>query len=224
MDHAGVKDEMAYQLVLYTKRLKRDIESQLTQNKASSSGGAGTARVSGSLESWLSTNWTSQSSPTSAASPGFSSTGVVAPTDATTQVTVTEANVASIIRQCYTQGGDPNTIMVGPFQKTKVSRFAGLNSAQAQTITGGKPITIVAGADAYASDFGRFNIVVNRFQREKTLFVLDFDYWGVAYLRKFQTDNLAKTGDADRKAILAEYTLVSKNQAASGKVADLTSS
>lgn len=224
MDHAGVKDEMAYQLVNYGKRLKRDVESQLTQNKASATGGSGTARVSGSLESWLSTNWTTQSSATSAASPGFSTTGVIAPTDASVQVTVTEANVKSIIRQCYVSGGSPNTIMVGPFQKSKVSGFAGLNSAQAQTITGGKPITIVAGADAYASDYGTLKIMINRFSRERTLLVLDFDYWGVAYLRKFQTENLAKTGDADRKAILTEYVLVSKNEAASGKVADLTSS
>lgn len=223
-NHAGVKDEMAYQLTLFSKRLKRDMESQLTQNKASSSGGAGTARVSGSLESWLSSNWTTQSSATSAASPGFSTTGVVAPTDATTQVTVTEANVKSIIRQCYTAGGNPDTIMVGPFQKTKVSGFAGISSTQFQTQTAGKVATIVAGADTYVSDFGTLKIVPNRFQRERTLFVLDMDFWGIAYLRKYQTTKLAKTGDADRMALLAEYTLVSKNQASSGKVTDLTSS
>jgi hypothetical protein len=34
---------------------------------------------------------------------------------------------------------------------------------------------------------------------------------------------LAKTGDTDRKQILSEYTLVSRNEKASGGVFDLTS-
>ena len=224
VDRAGVADEMAFQLTKFSARLKRDMESQLTQNKASTTGGAGSARVSGSLESWLSTNWTTMSSPTSAASPGFSSTGVVAPTDATIQVTVSEANVKSIIRQCYTQGGEPDQIMVGPFQKTKVASFAGISSTQFQTQTDGEAATIVAGANWYVSDFGTFKLVPNLFQRERTVLVLDMDYWAIAYLRRFEKNKLAKTGDADRMSILTEYTLVSRNEAASGKVADCTSS
>ena len=224
LNHAGVKDEMAYQLVNYGKRLKRDMESQLTQNKASSAAGSASARTSGSLESWLSTNWTTLGSAAPAASPGFSSTGVVAPTDETIQTTVTEAAVKSIIRQCYVAGGKPTWIMAGPFQKSKVAAFAGISATQFQTQTGGKVATIVAGADTYVSDYGTLKILINLFQRERTLFTLDMDCWAIAYLRKFQQSKLAKTGDADRMAILTEYTLVSRQEAASGKVADLTSS
>jgi hypothetical protein len=43
-------------------------------------------------------------------------------------------------------------------------------------------------------------------------------------LRPFQVQDLAKTGDAEKKQLLVEYTLVSKNEAASGKIADLTTS
>jgi hypothetical protein len=48
--------------------------------------------------------------------------------------------------------------------------------------------------------------------------------WGVAFLRDFQLMDLAKTGDATKQALLAEYTLVSKNEKASGGVFDLTTS
>ena len=42
-------------------------------------------------------------------------------------------------------------------------------------------------------------------------------------LYKRQVDfELAKTGDAEKRMMLAELTLVSQNQAASGKIADLT--
>jgi hypothetical protein len=50
------------------------------------------------------------------------------------------------------------------------------------------------------------------------------EYWAVAYLRPFQQFALAKVGDSDQRQILAEYTLVSRNQAASGKVTDCATS
>lgn len=221
---AGIKDEMAHQLVVFTKRIKRDMESQLTQNKASNAGGAGSARISGSVEAWLASNWTSQGSGGSPSSSGFQSGIVQAPVDNSAQGTLTEANVKTIIRACYTAGGQPDTIMVGPFNKTKVSGFAGISSTQFQTATKGEVATIVAAADTYVSDFGKLMVVPNRFQRDRTLLVLDMDYWAIAYLRKFQQNPLAKTGDSDRKQILSEYTLVSRQEAASGKVVDLVTS
>jgi len=43
-------------------------------------------------------------------------------------------------------------------------------------------------------------------------------------LRNFQTHELAKTGDNTHMLLLVEGGLVSRNEAASGIVADLTSS
>ena len=52
--------------------------------------------------------------------------------------------------------------------------------------------------------------------------VLDMDYWGVSFLRNITRVPLAKTGDSDKEMLLVEYTLESKNQAASGKITDIT--
>ena len=220
---AGRKDELAYQLVLYGKRMKRDMEAQLTQNKASTAGGAGSARQSGSLESWLSSNWTSLGSGGSPSSSGFQSGIVGAPTDNSAQGTISEAGIKAIIRACWTAGGSPDTIMVGPFNKTKFSGFSGILTNNVVQKANGQA-TIVAAADSYVSDFGAMKVVPNRFQRDRTAFVLDMEYWAVGYLRPFMQFPLAKTGDSEPRQILAEYTLISKNQAASGKVADLTTS
>jgi hypothetical protein len=50
--------------------------------------------------------------------------------------------------------------------------------------------------------------------------------WAIAFLpgRKMVSVSLAKTGDSDRRQILSEYTLVSRNEKASGGVFDLTTS
>ena len=43
----------------------------------------------------------------------------------------------------------------------------------------------------------------------------------LAYLRPFQTIELAKTGDSEKTQLLAELTLEMRNEAAHGIVADL---
>ncbi len=221
--HAGVKDELAYQLVIYSKRIKRDMEAQLTQNKASNAGSSVSARQSGSLESWLSTNVTSLGSGGAPSSSGFQAGIVIAPIDNSLQGTVTEAAVKAIIRAAWTQGGNPDTIMTGPFNKTKVSGFSGILTNNIFQKAGGQA-TIIAAADSYVSDYGTHRVIPNRFNRDRTICVLDMDYWSVAYLRTFRQFPLAKVGDSDQRQLLAEYALVSKQQAASGKVADLTTS
>jgi hypothetical protein len=56
--------------------------------------------------------------------------------------------------------------------------------------------------------------------------VLEMDKWAVAYLngRNMISIPLAKTGDSDRRQILAEYALVARNEKASGGVFDNTAS
>ena len=57
---------------------------------------------------------------------------------------------------------------------------------------------------------------------DETAFVVDPDMAAVAYLRPFQTNELAKTGDSEMTQLLAELTLEVKNEAAHGIIADIT--
>jgi len=54
--------------------------------------------------------------------------------------------------------------------------------------------------------------------------IVDTEMFATGFLRPFQTQELAKTGDAEKRLLLAEWTLVSKNEAASSTLADLTTS
>jgi hypothetical protein len=55
------------------------------------------------------------------------------------------------------------------------------------------------------------------------VFVLDTEYASVAYLRPFQTVELAKTGDAEKRMLLVEWGLKVMNEKAHGAVYDLNS-
>lgn len=219
MDTAGREDEFDYQVSKRSKELKRDLEYALTRNQPSTVGGAGTAQMLASVESWLSSNKTSAGQGTAQTTPGYSSGTVAAPTDSTTAGTLVEAMLKNVIQLCYTAGGNPTTLMVGPATKVKTSTFTGIATQYQQA--DGKSAVIVSGADTYISNFGRHTIVPNRFMRDQNILVLDMDYWALGELRPFGSVNLAKTGDSDKKQIKGEYTLISRNQGASGKVTDI---
>ena len=219
VDRAGRSQEMAYQMAKKSKELKRDLEATLCANQARVQGNATLARKFGALGSWIATNDVigGTGSPAGASPTG---NGSNARTDAGTQAALTEANLNLAIRNAWTEGGEPNMIMVGPFNKAKITTFVG-NATKYKDVQDKKIINAV---DVYVSDFGELTVVPNRFQRDKDVWVLDMDMWEVAYLRDFQQHELAKTGDSDKRQLLVECTLVSKNQKASAMVADCTTS
>ena len=203
------------------------MEFILTTNQAASAGGAGTARTLASLESWLSTNKTTQGvSASGATTPGASGSPAIpttAPTDASTAGTFTKANLDAIIKEVWTAGGDPTVIMVGPHNRTVVSGFTGISTLDTRA-DAGMDITLIGAIDFYKSNYGILKVVPNRFQRDQTAFVLDMEYWAVSFLRPMELNPLAKTGDSEKRQMLTEYTLLSRNEGASGKVTDLTTS
>lgn len=222
---AGRRNEMSYQIMKRSKELKRDMEAVLTQNHGSSVGGTGTARQLAAAESWL-TQFFASGTGGAGTTPGYqTSTGLVTtPTDDTVPGTFEVADLKSIIKTVWTSGGDPTVIMVGAFNKQLVSGFAGIATLYREATATHNGTRIIGAADVYVSDFGEHRVVPNRFMRAKTALVLDMDYWAVAYLRKFEQIEIARTGDAIKREILSEYTLECRNTLASGKVADLTSS
>ena len=213
VDKAGRASEIAYQIAKRAKELKRDMEAMLTTNNAEVAGNASTARELGSLRAWVATN------DDMGASGSSGGAGNTAATDGTQRV-FTESALKSVIKSVWNAGGDPTMIMVGPFNKQKLSGFTG-NSTR---FDAGADATLYTSVDVYASDFGQLQVVPNRFSRDRDAWVLDMNYWGIAFLRDFSMHELAKTGDTDKRQLLVEATLESRNEAASGVVADLTTS
>ena len=214
VDSAGRGDEFDYQILKAGKALKRDMESSLLANNAAVTGNDTTARELGGIESWIATN---DDFGATGASP--TGDGTDARTDGT-QRAFAESDLKEVLADCFDSGGDPNMIMVGSFNKQAMSAFSG-NATRQTDSTDQKLVTAIK---IYVSDFGELQVQTNRFQRSRSALVLDMDMWAMATLREFTQTPLAKTGDSDRVQILSEYTLESRNEAASGGVFDLTTS
>ena len=219
VDKAGRKSEKAYQLAKASSEIKRDMETSVLSNQIAANGDSSTARKLGGLQAWLNTNYSGGTDGVAG------SLGTTARVNGTNR-TFTEALLQSVVKSVYAAGGNPKVLMVNPAHKQVVSAFTGI-AAQRFMAPSNTPTTIVSAADVYLSDFGAISIVPNRFMTstnscDETAFVLDPDMAAIAYLRPFQTNELAVTGDNESTQLLAEYTLEVKNQAAHGIIADLT--
>jgi len=218
VEHAGRDNEMAYQEMLKGLELKRDMESILVgTNQAKNAGNSSTARLTASVLSWIKSNTSrgaTGADPSAADGTGTRTDGA--------QRAFTEANLKTVLQSIWNNGGKPDTIMTGGFNKQVFSAFTG----RATPIEETKRKKITASVDAYESDFGTLKVVANRFSRPRDVLILQMEMWALAYLngRKMVSVPLAKTGDSERKEVLSEYALEARNEKASGGVFDNTTS
>ena len=223
---AGRRNELLYQVDKRTREMKRDMERAISWNRASQAGSRATARKLAGFEAWIETN---ASRGTGGLDGGWTTSTkiVAAATDATTtnRRTFTEARFKEAIRSCWDATGEsPPLAIVGSHNKQVASGFDGI-ATQYQQQSGNpgssRGIAILGAADWYVSDFGKHRIVPSHRSRPRSALLVQPKHWEMRYLRPFKVVPLAKTGDADKKQLLAEATLVCFNEKSSGVVADL---
>jgi len=220
---------IAQQIVLKMKELKRDMEGMLLDNVAASAASSGNARITAGFPAFLKTNTVfvaGGADPTlSGTTEGYPN---AAATAGTTPVVFSEANLNQIIQEVWTEGGKASIIMCNSGNKRRISTAFTGNSTRYKDAIDKK---LVASIDFYDSDFGELTVVPNRFQRTNNpagannsynVFVLDPDYYAVAFLDEVQQKPLAETGHSISRLIWCEYGLQVDNEKAHGVIRDTT--
>jgi len=222
---AGRKSELKRELKKKGVELKKDMEYALLQNNASVSGNGTTPRELGGFPAWLEAN---AERGAGGADGGFNSgTGLVDAATNGTQRAFAKAELDAVIQQTYQSGGNPSTVMLSPYNKRVFSGFAGIAELRSNQGQGSKgQLTIFAGADMYVSDFGVLTVVPNRVMSTdaataRNVLVIDPDKAAVGIFDDIQMHDVAKVGDAERRVLNVEYTLIMKNEAAHGVIADV---
>lgn len=211
---AGLSNQYNYQMAQRTKEIKKDLEFALLSNQIEASG---ETRQMRGLPCWL-----TNTDNISLGASGAAATSAKAATAGTARNTA-ESLIVPVLTGIYNNGGNPNTLMAAPNIRVKLS----------EVLTGGatkyketKEKKVTATVDVYVSDFGDLKIIPNRVQAFETYsktvaYILDPQYWKVAYLRGFKEQKLAVTGDLMSGFINVECTLEARNPDSSGMVADL---
>ena len=197
---AGLEDEFAYQLEKRMKEIATDVEKALIAGTANS-GASGTARRLKGILAWITTNV---------------ETGTGTGSEA-----LSEAMYNNLLQDIWDAGGRPDVTVVNSFQKRKISAFSTSNTRYLNMNDEKRLVNSVA---VYESDFGVQEIELDPFMTTSVAAVLQSDLWAVAVLDGISVVDVAKVGDADRKALVGELTLEARNQAGSGQITGLTTS
>ena len=214
VDAAGRADEMAYQIAKKSKELKKDMEFDIIEPNVQAAGSATAARELGSIPTWIKTNGDAGTSGTLSTGSGTDLPG------SGTDRALTEAILKTVIKEVYVSGGEMDMLVCPPSVKQVIS---GLN-ANTTRFGPAESKTEFAAIDVYSSDFGDVKVVPNRVMATtdaKDVFLIQRDMMATAYLRDFQIQDLAKTGDSEKKQLLVEYTLEMRNEAAHGIILDI---
>lgn len=207
VDNAGMRELLGYHTARAGKELKRDMESAMLGNSPASAGSSVSARVSGGVPNWIysanhikltgQTVW-STTAPVSgfptATIPGASTTAY------------TETDLKAQLSQAWSCGGEVDTILCNASTYNTISGFTGL-ATRFRDVGSKQQAQIIGAADVYVSAFGSHNIQLSRYILSASCYTLDMKTWAVDYLRPFQTMEIAKIGDAERRMLLSEWTL-----------------
>ncbi|MUV13586.1 SU10 major capsid protein [Noviluteimonas gilva] len=206
--------------------LKKDIEWASLDNGAFVAGDASTARQMRGLYGWVATNNELGVAGSPAAPVIATNTAPVAGT----LRALTEAVFKSLILKVYNSGGKAEVFMVKPTHKQIVSAFTG-NVTRFNDVSS-KAVRLQTSFSVYGHDFGETKIVPNRVMGQGTTvtnaglantgYLIDPEQIELGVLRPFQSQQLAKVGDAENHLILTECTLIVKEEKALGAYRDIT--
>lgn len=211
---AGIDDMMAYQMSKKSLALRKDMEAIMLGNQGAVVGNTTTARKLRSFNAWISGNGSrgtggaDSTGATYAATDGNATNGLRA---------FTEDLLKDAILDAFTDGGEPNLVLVGPAAKQAFSTFTGRSTSQVIV----EQNKVVGAAELYASDFGVLKVVPNRTQRVRDAWVVDTSKVAVSFLRAFEPQKLGRVGDAVTRDLISEYTLEVRAPDAHALVADL---
>jgi hypothetical protein len=219
LSKAGRASEMAYQVLRVAKEQKLDIEKALFANNARVAGNSTTARELAGAPAWLITN-TSYGANEGADPTGD---GTDARTDETTTLTAfDQTKFDTVMQSIWVSGGRPDVVYLSAFQMNKALGFTGNNNQRSQVQAGDEKV--IKSLAVYVTPWGTVEFMPTRENRSRDVFIMQKDMWAVGVLRPTKNTELAKTGDATKRQVVTELTLVCKNEAANGGIFDNTTS
>jgi hypothetical protein len=217
LSKAGKNREMGYQMLLVAREQNLDVEAALFANTAKNVGANGTARVLAGAPCWMTTNVDFQSGNSGANPTGD---GTDTRTDDGTPTAFSQTKFDAVMQSIWENGGRPDTCYLSAFQMNVALGFTGNNNQRANVVAGDE--RVVNSLSIYLTPWGQVAFQPSRENRSRDVHIFQDDMWEIAELRPARNTPLGVTGDSERRQLVQELTLVCKNEAASGIIADNT--
>jgi len=125
----------------------------------------------------------------------------------------------------YTQGGNPDYMFCGAFNKLNIDNFQGI-VPNYQIVNDSDPLALIGSVDVYNGGLGqKLKIMPDRFMRAQDIFGLQMDMLRLAELMPLTSLPLARTGLLNEKEdVGTEWTMAVRQEAACFAIYDLNTS
>lgn len=226
VNKAGPDDELARQIGLKGTALRRDMESIIFNNQAKVLDNGTAAPLLAGLPAWIA-GTTDGRADRGGTGTDPTGDGTDAAGDGTARA-LTESGLLDIITAIYgVSSVRPNCTFMHHTIKQKFSTF--LFSTNARVATqyqdqGANPrggVQVVGAVDTWVTDFGVLDIVPDRFQRQRDVFVKNTSWIDVADFDPMSVATIGRRSDTDERMIVSDYTLVPRNRSTLGVYADV---
>ncbi len=219
VEKAGRDKELAYQKVLKSLELRRDIEKSIGDTDVARDGSD--PRKSASLSCWI-TNGSVGASGAFATGDG---------TDAVTGGTdraLTLQLIEDGMQAAWEDGGNPKMLVASATNRANFSNLtASSNLVNNQVnMTQAKEVTYVGSTSVFLTDFGTLEVAPSRFLGNDRVFMIDPDFASLCTIngRNFAENQIAPTGDAEKFQIVTEWALKVQAPKAHAMILDLNGS
>lgn len=219
VEKAGRDREVAYQKVLKSLELRRDIEKSIGDTDQARSGTD--PRKSAGLTSWI-TNGSVGASGAFATGDGTDT-----PTGGTDRA-LTLALIEDGMQDAWTDGGNPKLLCASATNRANFSDLSASGNLVSNDVnmTQAKATTYVGSTSVFLTDFGTLDVAPSRFLGNDRIFLLDPDFASVCTLngRNFAENEIAATGDSEKFQIVTEWSLKVQAPKAHAMILDLNGS
>lgn len=219
------QNSMGRAIMKSMKEYKRDVEFDLLGRQGSSAGATNSAAASAGVCAWIfgvgaaaPGNTIYGAGNTAGTTPSYASAAVVGQTDGTTAASaIVLADITNAAELAWTDGGEPDVILASASQKKYIDALASL-ATRTVDVGATEKLSIQNSANVIVTSFGTFKVVMSRYLNRTTTLLLQMDMWAMGQLRPPKVKDMAKTGDATKKLIVGEYTLIARNPNSSAKL------
>lgn len=219
VDFYGRASEMAYQMTKKAQELKRDIETTICSVARQQSGGqhsciiedtdnvdgGAAANTDDGVRQFANFKQQVIDNPFGASRTIYDFDGVL-----------TESKMNDMMEQLWLNGGEPSLLICNGNVANALADFAtsngtsGLAGRYRESGQGTKLVNVV---DLYVTPFGELKVVLDRFlngnevaAKQDDFLLIDPEYIECCYLREPKVEDIAKTGDSDKKMLVSELT------------------
>jgi len=227
-DTFGNTGGLAYQIMMRQRELRRDVEAiALSMQGSVEDDGDTVAGNAGSVFSFIKTHALVGAGGSVG---GFNNTTkLTADINPGTARPLTETMIRDVCQAVYESGGDPSIFMARTPVIRKLSEYLFTASARVATVTADvgqdrTPATAKGSINVFVTDFGvTLDLIPNRLQPASSTGVssagiFDFEYLDLIYLTGYRVEPLAKTGLADKRQMLVDWTNRVRNELSQGAI------